>query len=56
MKEWPRPAPGVPLRQPRRRMPVVKCVPGVKNVVFRAKTLPRSHLTQIDQMKDSPIA
>jgi hypothetical protein len=24
--------------------------------ISRAKTLPRSHLTQIDQMKDSPIA
>jgi hypothetical protein len=34
----------------------VNCVPGVKNLVSRAKTLLRSHLTQIDQMNDSPTA
>jgi hypothetical protein len=35
-------------------MPGVNCVAGVK--ALHARTLPWSHLTQYDQMKDSPTA
>jgi hypothetical protein len=48
-----RPAPGLPAAE--RGMPVVNCVAGAK-LVSRARTLLWSHLTQIDQMKDSPTA
>jgi len=45
----------VPRRQPDGRWPGVTCVFGAKYFVSR-QTFLWSHLTQLDQMKDSPIA
>jgi hypothetical protein len=45
----------VPRRQPEGRLSGVTCVLGAKYFVSR-QTFLWSHLTQLDQMKDSPTA
>jgi hypothetical protein len=56
MKEWPVWFQHAPAAAGRAVAWRFTCVPDVKNLVSRAKTFLRSHLTQIDQMKDSPTA